>query len=434
MFSWIESANDPKSDFPLANLPYGVFRAKDLRPATGVVIGDKVLDLRNLVESIPLPGSKVLAQTSLAGIMSLPRPQQSALRDELTSLLEDRPGRLRDHKELSVRFFSNIADVEWMLPVSIGDFTDFYASIDHAQNVGAMFRPDNPLMPNYRYLPVGYHGRSSSIVVSGTPVRRPTGQLPPVGGDLLPRFGPTRKLDYELELGIWIGKGNELGHPVPLSDAGDHIFGVSILNDWSARDIQKWEYQPLGPFLGKSFATTISPLIVTDFALEPYRTACRTRGAEDPQLLDYLCDQNDRLRGGIDLCMEVFISSRSMREQRIPPVRISSGNFKDMYWTIQQMVTHHASNGCNLRTGDLIGSGTVSGQSRESRGCLLERNWCGTHENPCPANQREPFELPTGELRDFLEDGDEVTMTAYCERPGLPRIGLGTCRGTIVAK
>jgi fumarylacetoacetase len=307
-----------------------------------------------------------------------------------------------------------MAEAELLLPCAIGDYTDFYASIHHATNVGSMFRPGNPLLPNYKWLPVGYHGRASSIVVSGAAVRRPWGQTSEHPGGP-PSFGPTRRLDYELELGAFLGPGNAPNEPIPASQAGGHIFGVCLLNDWSARDIQAWEYQPLGPFLSKSFATSISPWVVTMEALEPFRRAPVPRPASDPQPLPHLRTGTD---GAYAITLEVWLRSARMAE----PVRVSRGDFAALYWTLEQMVAHHASNGCPLRPGDLIGSGTVSGPDKENRGCLLEVTWRGT----------EPLELPTGEIRKFLEDGDEVTLRGWCESPGFRRIGLGECRGKVL--
>jgi fumarylacetoacetase len=307
------------------------------------------------------------------------------------------------------------------MPFQIGDYTDFYSSIFHATNVGSMFRPDQPLMPNYKYVPIGYHGRASSIVVSGTDIKRPHGQnrsdaeKPPV-------FIPVKNLDYEMELGFFVGKGNELGQPINIKDAEEHIFGMCLVNDWSARDIQAWEYQPLGPFLAKNFATTISPFVVTMDALAPFRTPAFERDPDDPQPLDYLSDENNQKFGGLDINLEVYIQTEKMRGEKIEPFLISRSNTKDLYWTVGQMLTHHASNGCNLRTGDLIASGTVSGREKDERGCLLERTWRGT----------EPIDLPNGETRRFLEDGDEVIMKGYCEREGFRRIGFGECRGRVL--
>jgi fumarylacetoacetase len=308
-----------------------------------------------------------------------------------------------------------------LLPAEIGDYTDFYASIHHATNVGSMFRPDNPLLPNYKWIPIGYHGRASSIVASGTHVQRPVGQTRD-GNDGPPTFGPSRRLDYELEVGAFVGRGNSLGTPVAVDDAEEHLFGLCLVNDWSARDIQAWEYQPLGPFLAKSFATTISPWIVTLDALAPFRAPLAARPADDPQPLPYLTSPRVSDAGAFDIALEVYLSTARMRDAGERPFCVSAGRFTDMYWTVSQLLAHHTSNGCNLRPGDLLASGTVSGPTKESRGCLLERAWRGT----------EPIALPSGETRAFLQDGDEVTLRGSCERPGRRRIGFGECVGRLV--
>jgi fumarylacetoacetase len=310
-----------------------------------------------------------------------------------------------------------------LLPAAVGDYTDFYASLHHATNVGRMLRPDNPLLPNYKWVPIGYHGRASSLVASGTAVRRPSGQTEPGAGETAPRFGPSRNLDYELEVGAFLGPGNALGCPIPLAEAEAHLFGLCLVNDWSARDMQKWEYQPLGPFLAKSFATTVSPWVVTLEALAPYRVPATPRPEGDPEPLPHLADEDDRVRGGFDLRLEVLLLTRAMRERGEAPFLVSGSNLKDLYWTLAQMVAHHSSNGCNLRPGDLIASGTVSGPTPEQRGCLLERTWRGS----------EPLSLPGGEARRFLEDGDEVILRGRCEREGVARIGFGECRGIVAA-
>jgi len=313
------------------------------------------------------------------------------------------------------------AEAELFVPAAIGDYSDFYASVHHATNVGSMFRPDNPLLPNYKWVPIGYHGRASSIVVSGTPVRRPWGQIKPPDADH-PVYAATRALDYEAEMGCFVGPGNEQGETVPLDRAEEHLFGLSLVNDWSARDIQTWEYQPLGPFLAKSFSTTISPWVVTLEALEPFRVPAYRRPAADPAPLPYLNGTRNRASGGIDVTVEVLLGTARMREAGMSPVQVSQGRLADLYWTLGQMVTHHASNGCNLRPGDLFATGTISGPTRESRGCLLELTWRGA----------EPLVLPTQEIRKFLEDGDEVILRAYCHKPGAVRIGFGECRGIIL--
>jgi fumarylacetoacetase len=392
--SWVESANEPTCDFPIQNLPYATFR-RGAGTHVGVAIGDRVLDV-----------TEALQIRSLRDVMALPKPERVALRHHISEMLSE--------NNAAATHLVPMAELELLLPCEIGDYTDFYASIDHATNVGSMFRPDNPLLPNYKWLPVGYHGRASSIVVSGTDVRRPWGQTTeqPAGP---PKFAPSRRLDYELEVGAFLGPGNAMGEPIPIGQAGDHVFGVCLLNDWSARDIQTWEYQPLGPFLAKSFATSISPWVVTMEALEPFRWAPPARPPSDPQPLPHLRGAAD---GAYGITLEVWLRSALMAE----PVRLSRSRFASLYWTLPQMVAHHTSNGCPLRPGDLIGSGTVSGPQREERGCLLELAWRAS----------DPVKLPSGEFRKFLEDGDEVIFRGWCEAPGARRIGLGECRGKVL--
>ena len=394
--SWVTSANTPGADFPIQNLPFGTFRPAPGETArVGVAIGNQVLN-----------ASSAFELASLRDLMAMQREQRVELRRRISSFLAN-------YAAGAERFLSPLATVQMELPSEIGDYTDFYASIHHATNVGRLFRPDNPLMPNYKWLPVGYHGRASSIVVSGTPIRRPSGQIvdsaagPPV-------YAPSRRLDYELELGAFLGPGNPLGEPIPIARAGDHIVGVCLLNDWSARDIQAWEYQPLGPFLGKSFATSISPWVITAEALEPFRRESESRPAGDPAPLPHLGTTSP---DAFAIQLEVWLRSPRMPE----PMRVSGANFAQLYWTLSQMVAHHTSNGCNLRPGDLIGSGTVSGPGKGERGCLLE----------VTRNGADPLQLPTGETRRFLEDGDEVVLRGWCEAPGYRRIGLGECRGVI---
>ncbi len=395
--SWVESANDPATDFPIQNLPYATFRKDDekrLRP--GVAIGDQMLDLMSAFRI-----------GSLGAIMSMPREQRAELRRTLSGFLSRRTHRAE-------AFLIPMSNARFELPCAIPNYTDFYASIYHARNVGSMFRPDNPLLPNYKWVPVAYHGRASSVVVSGTTVRRPCGQISEPPGSP-PVYAASRRLDYELELGAFLGPGNPLGEPVRVEDAGEQLVGVCLLNDWSARDIQAWEYQPLGPFLSKNFTTSISPFVVTAEALAPFRCAPEPRPEEDPAPLPHL-------QGGAadayDIRLEVWLRSARMQS----PMRVSQTNFRSMYWTLAQMIAHHTSNGCNLRPGDLIGSGTVSGPERNHRGCLLEVAWKGT----------EPLELPTGEVRRFLEDGDEVILRGGCEAAGFRRIGMGECRGVVM--
>lgn len=420
--SWIDAANDPRSDFPIQNLPFGVFRVRGSEPRIGVAIGDQIVDLAALDDEGLLPGEAANAaiachSTTLNALMALGRDASSALRNRLSALLRDGATK----RELVESRLVAQSDAEMQLPASIGDYTDFYASIHHATNVGSMFRPDSPLLPNYKWIPIGYHGRASSIVPSGTAIRRPEGQLR--DGEAPPLFAPSKRLDYEMEVGVFIGPGNALGEPIPMDDASSRAFGFCLVNDWSARDVQTWEYQPLGPFLAKNFATTISPWVVTAEALAPFRVPAFARETGDPPPLPYLDSPQDRKRGGIDLTLEVFLASAKMRELEVQPIRLSRGNFRDMYWTVAQLIAHHTSNGCNLQAGDLIASGTVSGATKDSRGSLLELSWRGT----------EPFELPTGEVRRFLENGDEVIMRGFCEREGYARIGFGECRGVIVA-
>jgi fumarylacetoacetase len=403
--SWVESAN-AKGDFPLENLPFGVFRL-GRRPHIGVAIGDRILDLAGCFEEGLLSEEAVIAET-LNPLMAKGREATRALRQRLQELLADGS----EERRRLTRHLVARKDVEMLLPCTIGDYSDFYASIHHATNVGSMFRPDNPLLPNYKYVPIGYHGRASSIVVSGTPVHRPHGQTRDDAAHD-PVFGPSRRLDYEMEVGAFIGRGNDLGSAVRIDAAESHIFGLCLVNDWSARDIQTWEYQPLGPFLAKNFATSISPWIVTLDALEPFRVPPFARAEDDPQPLPYLAQHAN---GGFDIHVEVWLRSAKMTD----PIRLSRGNLRDMYWTMAQLVTHHASNGCNLRPGDLLASGTISGPTKDTRGSLLELAWRGT----------EPLTLPTGETRRFLEDGDEVILRAHCEREGV-RVGFGECRGRV---
>ncbi len=426
--SWVESANDPASDFPIQNLPLCVVRDDSGAAMIGTVIGDRFLNLRVLAEHGLLKDadpdgalvSGPLVRDTLNALATVPGAV-ARLRQTLVRLLRADTPDLRDNPTIRDAALRPLDAVRPTLSFAIGDYTDFYASKHHATNVGSMFRPDNPLLPNYRHVPIGYHGRASSIVPSGTPVRRPMGQTK-ADDAAEPTFGPCRMLDYEMEMGVFIGRGNELGRPIPIEKAREHMLGMCIVNDWSARDLQKWEYQPLGPFLAKNFATTISPFVVTMEALEPFRVPGPERSADDPQPLPYLRGPAD---GGLDITVEVHLATKQMRDRGLSPVRISKGNFRHMYWTLDQMVTHHASNGCNLQPGDLLASGTISGPTPESRGCLLELTWDG------PGKPRKPVSLPTGETRTFLQDGDEVIMRAYCERDGFRRIGFGECRGII---
>jgi fumarylacetoacetase len=423
--SWVEAANDPTSDFPIQNLPFGVFRraGSSEPPRIGVAIGDHILDVlgcleEDLLTAIGPEAARALSGSTLNHLMSQGSSTWSATRRAISALLATGTPTVRDNAVLRERLLVPGADAELAVPAVIGDYTDFYASVHHATNVGSMFRPDNPLLPNYKHLPVGYHGRASSIVASGTPIRRPHGQTK-ADDAAGPAFGPSRLLDYELELGFLIGPGNDLGQRISMAEARRHIFGMVIVNDWSARDIQKWEYQPLGPFNAKNFATTISPWVVTLEALEPYRVPGPPRQDGDPPTLEYLEPTED---AAYDITVEVYLSSAPMRQQGTEPMRVSRGSFTDMYWTIAQMLVHHTSTGCNLTPGDLMASGTISGAAEDTRGCLLERTWRG----------QNPLRLPDGTERKFLADGDEVIIKAFCQKPGAPRIGFGACRGVIV--
>jgi len=420
MKSWLASANNPGCDFPIQNLPYGVFDSGG-GARIGIAIGDRILDLHagavdGLLDGLAKPIIKACTSTTLNALMALGPDSWSGLRRRLTALLDAEQAD-RATQDRVGPLLVPMRNATMLLPAAIGDYTDFYASIYHATRVGEQFRPQNPLLANYKYVPIGYHGRASSIVISGTTIRRPCGQIKPQDGE--PFFGPTQSLDYELEVGIFVGPGNPLGAPIPIAEAEKHIFGLCLVNDWSARDIQSWEYQPLGPFLAKSFATSISPWVVSLEALTAYRVPAFARPAGDPAPLPYLVEPTSG-RAGIDLALEVHLESARMRQAGLAPQLVSRSNLRHLYWSLSQLLTHHASNGCNLRPGDLLATGTVSGSEPGSEGCLLELR-C----NP------EPLRLPTGELRRFLEDGDRVTLRAYCQQAGLPRIGFGDCTGTI---
>jgi len=421
--SWVAAANSPVCDFPLQNLPYGAFRGGGPNtPRLGVAIGDRVLDLCAAADAGLLPPevSRPCREPSLNALLALGAPAWRTLRATLSTLLGADTCPSGASRERVAACLVPLAEATMLLPSQIGGYTDFYASIHHATRVGALFRPENPLLPNYKWVPIGYHGRTSSIVPSGTPVRRPHGQTR--GGADDPVFGPCRQLDYELELGALVGPGNRQGERLAASDAAAQLFGVVLLNDWSARDLQAWEYQPLGPFLAKNFATSISPWVVTLEALAPFRVAPPPRPAGDPAPLPHLADAGDAAAGALDLQLEVCLQTERMRAAGGPPHRVSLGNFQSMYWTLAQLLTHHASNGCNLEPGDLLGSGTVSGPTADSAGCLLELT----------ARGARPLALPNGESRAFLEDGDEVILRGWAERPGVRRIGLGECRGRIL--
>ncbi len=420
LLCWLVSANQVNSDFPIQNLPYSVFRRRNKNEAWrgGVAIGDQIIDLLALTSHSPFTEKSKIAldaaaEPNLNHFMSLGHLYWSALRLALSQ-------GLRAHSPLQAILEKCLvaqADAEFHLPCVIGDYTDFYTSIYHATAVGKQFRPDNPLLPNYKWLPIGYHGRASSISISGQQFHRPIGQLKSADAEK-PHVGPCKRLDYELEVGIFIGTGNELGKPIPISQAEDHVFGLCLLNDWSARDIQAWEYQPLGPFLAKSFATTISPWIVTTEALAPFRCEF-SHPLTDPQPLDYLNSTQNSVSGGINMELEVFLQSKNSKE----PVSLSRSNYKHAYWTVAQLVSHHTFNGCNLQPGDLFGSGTQSGPTPEEAGSLLELSQGG----------KQPIQLPDGETRTFLEDGDTVIFKAWCTSPNAKRIGFGEAKGTVLA-
>jgi fumarylacetoacetase len=418
--SFVESANRD-TEFPIQNLPFGVFRRRgsDEPGCVGVAIGDFLLDVAGIADLCggAAAAAAACATPRLNDLMQQDPRAWSALRAQISRLLSSDEV---THRAEVDKHLTPMAMAELMLPVEIGNFTDFFASIFHATNAGRMFRPDNPLMPNYKYVPVAYHSRPSSVCVSGTPVLRPYGQSKSAE-ETAPVYRPSRDLDYELELGFYVGVPSQLGASVPIARAGAHLFGFCLLNDWSARDIQAWEAQPLGPFLAKNFATTVSPWVVTAEALAPFRTAASARPAGDPAPLPHLDDATDRQEGGLDITLEVYLLTQAMREQKLTAHRLSRGSFAHMYWTVAQMLAHHTSNGCNLTVGDLMGSGTASGPERESWGCLLELTSRG----------REPLELPSGEKRAFLEDGDEIIFRGHCAREGFVRLGFGECRAVI---
>lgn len=420
--SWVDSANDEGCDFPIQNLPFGVFRRCGTSEAFrgGVAIGDQVLDLgaalaAGIFADEALVAAKAASTDTLNALMALSLPAWSALRARVSFVL--RAGAAE--REALQNCLVPQAQAEYALPARIGDYTDFYTSIDHATNAGRLFRPDNPLPPNYRWLPVGYHGRSSSIVVSGTEVRRPLGQRLPMGSPT-PVLQPSERLDFELELGAFVGPGNVHGEPIAMTDAEAHVFGLCLLNDWSARDVQAWEYQPLGPFLAKNFATTVSPWIVTLEALAPYRLPC-PRGDSEPQPLPYLDSEANRQAGAFNIHLELTLHTSGMREQGLAPERIVRTNYRHAFWTLAQLVVHHTIGGCNLRPGDLLGTGTLSGPTPESAAALLELTQGG----------RQPLLLSSGETRAYLQEGDLVTIRGWCEAPGAARIGFGQCSGTV---
>lgn len=422
--SWVASANVPDNGFPIQNLPYGVFRVKGDAQGfrVGVAIGKQVLDLHALAGLQPWSGvaAEALAACKaekLNGLMALGQAHWSALRLELSRAL-------REGSDLQARLQPLLFDrdkIEHELPAHIGDYTDFYISVHHATTVGKQFRPDNPLLPNYKWVPIGYHGRASTIGVSGQAFPRPLGQTRPAEEGETPNFGACRRLDYELELGIFVGPGNEQGRRIDIADAESHIFGFCILNDWSARDLQAWEYQPLGPFLAKNFASTISPWVVTLEALAPFREPFQ-RPADDPQPLPYLSSPANTESGAFNIQLEVLMTTARSRSQGKEPARLSGSNFRHAYWSPAQLITHHTVNGCKLQPGDLLGTGTLSGPDPAEGGSLLELTGGG----------RQPLSLPWGEQRSFLEDHDEVILRAQCSKPGYPTLSLGECAGTVL--
>ena len=424
--SWLASANAAGTDFPIQNLPLGIFKPKTASShdwRAGIAIGNEVIDLpalaaTGLLQGLALTAAQAGAADALNPIMALGQPAWSALRHAVFALLTD--GAAADVQARVQACLHRQAEVVFNLPAKVGDYTDFYTSIHHATNIGKLFRPDNPLLPNYTWVPIGYHGRCSSLRVSGTDVRRPNGQtLPP--GAAAPVYGPCKRLDWEVELGVLVGTGNALGQPVALDQAEGHVFGICLLNDWSARDIQAWEYQPLGPFLSKNFGTTLSPWVVTLEALAPYRVAMeRPDGKWDD--LPYLASEANRQQGALDIRLSIGIASEAMRQQGQAAHMLSTTSYRHAYWTVAQMVAHHTVNGCNLQPGDLLGSGTLSGPDLSQAGALIELTQGG----------KNPVSLPDGSQRTFLADNDEVVMRGWCEAPGAARIGFGECRATVL--
>ena len=412
--SWVESAQG--SDFPIQNLPLGIFSIGERRRRAGVAIGDFVLDLAAITELLNADWREDLSQPVLNAWLGRGRAAEKALRRRLQQLLSD-----EQYREEVEQALIGQTEARMHVPCLVGDYTDFYVGIHHATNVGKLFRPDNPLLPNYKYVPIGYHGRASSVRASGEPVVRPNGQRKVPDAEA-PEYGPSRRLDYELELGIWIGEGNELGSPIPIGEAADHIAGYCLLNDWSARDIQAWEYQPLGPFLAKNFLTSLSPWVVTPQALAPFRKSMPPRAPGDPKPLPHLDHPTDRESGALVVQLEVTLTTEKMRKAGVPPHILSRGSADAaMYWSAAQIIAHHSSNGCNLQPGDLIGTGTLSTETAAGLGSLLEISEGG----------KGPIELPSGETRSFLEDGDEVILRAWCEDEAAVSIGFGECVGRV---
>jgi len=423
--SWVASARS-HAEFPIQNLPFGVFSPPSAAPRGGVAIGDMIFDLRAGLDSGLFSGDAAGAAEAAAGptlnpLMALGKGPRRALRRRLSALLSsDNPDRAKI-EPLSTRLLHNAADCSLQLPAAIGSYTDFFAGIHHARNGGMRRDPSNPLNPNYKYVPVAYHSRASSVRPSSVPIRRPNGQrkAPNEGA---PSFGPCHKLDYELELAVWVGPGNALGEPIPIAEAGDHLVGLGLFNDWSARDVQQWESQPLGPFLGKSFGSTVSNWVITTEALAPFRVAQPPRPADDPRPLPYLWDDADQREGAFDIVLEALLLTEGLRSKGLPPHRMSASNTTDLYWTVAQMIAHHSCNGCNLAPGDLFGTGTISGPTAEGYGSLMELSADGTRT----------IALASGETRTFLENGDEVIFRAHCRKTGCVPIGFGECRAQII--
>jgi fumarylacetoacetase len=413
--SWVESANG-HVDFPIQNLPLGIFSPAGGAARTGVAIGDSILDLGEIAFAMPDAVRPALAHSTLNALFALPSAERIALRRRLSALLSETPNRSAIEPSLHAS-----SDCLLHLPTAIGDYTDFYVGIHHAMNVGRQFRPDHPLLPNYKHVPIGYHGRASSIRPSGIPVVRPRGQHKSSADDT-PVFGPSTRLDYELELGVWIGQGNALGHPIALADVPKHVAGFCLLNDWSARDFQAWEYQPLGPFLAKNFHSTVSPWVISLEAMAPFRRAQPRRPVGDPPPLPYLWHEDDQSHGALAIDLEVTLSTALMRSHGIPPYQLSHAHASNMYWTVGQMIAHHSSNGCNLNPGDLLGTGTISAPTRDGVGSMLELTIGGS----------QPVALPSGEIRSFLEDGDEISLRATAQAEDRVSIGFGECCAAIL--
>ena len=423
--SWVASANG-HAEFPIQNLPLGIFSPGGGAPRGGVAIGDEILDLKAALAAELFSGEAEQAAAAAAGatlnpLMALGSAPRAALRKRLSALLAADSAERGKIEPLAGQLLHRAVDCILHLPAVVGDFTDFFAGIQHAINAGMRRRPEAPLMPNYKYVPVAYHSRASSVHASGARIRRPHGQRM-LAGAKEPSFGPCTKLDIELELGVWIGPGNAPGEPIPVARAGEHVVGLCLLNDWSARDIQEWEMAPLGPFLSKNFGTTVSPWVITAEALAPFRLAQPPRPAGDPRPLPYLWDDEDQRTGAFDVELEAFLQSAAMREKKLPPQQLSVSNTRHLYWTLAQMVAHHTASGCNLAPGDLFGSGTISAPDASGYGSVRELSQDG----------ERPIALASGETRKFVEDGDEVILRAHAKRAGYVAIGFGECCGRIV--